>query len=52
MKKFRQKVRAEEPAMIGFSGGTYVAPEPRVSAFIWGDERDLDVVLTEAKSAA
>lgn len=52
MKKPRQKIRAEESALIGISGGSYVAPEPRMTAFVWSDEKDLEAVLSELKSAA
>ncbi len=52
MKKIRQKVRTDEPALIGIPSGSYTVPEPRMTAFIWGDEQELDVVLTDAKSAA
>jgi hypothetical protein len=52
MKKLRQKVRADEPVLIGIAGGTKLAPEPRMTAFLWGDEQDIDLVLTAAKDAA
>ena len=52
MKKHRQRIRTDESAMIGISAGTYVAPEPRMSAFVWGDEKDLEAVLADLKTAA
>ena len=52
MKKLRQKVRTDEPQLVGIAGGTYASPEPRITAFIWGDEGSVDLVLTDTESAA
>jgi hypothetical protein len=52
MKKLRQKIRTDEPRLVGIVGGTYSSPEPRITAFIWGDEENLDLVLTDATTAA
>jgi hypothetical protein len=51
MKKPHQSVRAEEPVLIGISSGPYIAPAPRMTAFVWSDEQDLDLVLADAKSS-
>jgi hypothetical protein len=45
------KDRAEEPAVIGISGSARVEPAPRMVAFVWADENDLDAVLTGASTA-
>ena len=50
MKKLGQSIRAEEPVLIGISGGPYTAPLPRMTAFLWSDEQDLDLMLAETKS--
>ena len=51
MKKPRQKVRADEPVLIGFSGSSYVAPEPRMTAFVWSNELNLEAVEADEKGA-
>ncbi|MBV6521281.1 MAG: hypothetical protein MNPFHGCM_01415 [Gemmatimonadaceae bacterium] len=38
--------------MIGISAGSRSAPEPRVTAFVWSDEQDLEQVLADVRSAA
>lgn len=50
MKRLSQGIRAEEPALIGISGGPTIAPPPRMTAFLWSDEQDLDLMLAETKS--
>jgi len=50
MKKRRQEIESQEPIGIVISGGTYVEPTPRFSAYIYSveDERSGEPIDVKA----